>query len=424
MVGSVLSVYPLGPRNAVQSEGRVTASAFDRRRLRRPPLGGCILTLLVICGCGDEQGTGIPANVPLTNAPSSVPSIESDAESPASGATPGQARGDGADATETTAERVDEGLDLVAEEPEASGAEAPEEPGADEPEQSDEEVPPDPARSIPTIGAPGFPGGSGARLVPMEIVGPITGLPVLFNIYLPPGYDSDSAAYPVLYDLHGLADSRDTNPGPVIRSLEAAMRNSVIGPLIVVFPQGYIEAYWADTRDGVRPGETQVIRELLPYVDANFRTLDHRARRGVSGFSMGGFGALAYATKYPDRFSVGISYDGALDTWETLVGRRAYIASAAFGNDEGAFDQISPWANAARNASLIVESTRLRGVPGNQYRAFNQVFRDHMATLAIPYDYVETTCDHNYACLIDSEGAGSWAIIQAEFSKPATESMP
>jgi S-formylglutathione hydrolase FrmB len=202
------------------------------------------------------------------------------------------------------------------------------------------------------------------------------------------------------------------------------MRSAVIGPLIVVFPQGYIEAYWADTRDGARPGETQVIRELLPYVDTNFRTLDHRARRGVSGFSMGGFGALAYATKYPDRFSVGISYDGALDTWDTLVGRRAYIASAAFGNDEGAFDQISPWANATRNASLLAESVALRGVPGNQYRAFNQDFRDHVATLDVPYDYVETSCDHNYACLIDSEGANSWAMIQAEFSKPATEAGP
>ena len=137
-----------------------------------------------------------------------------------------------------------------------------------------------------------------------------------------------------------------------------------------------------------------MIRELLPYVDGNFRTLAHRARRGVSGFSMGGFGAFAYATKYPETFSVGIGYDSALDTWETLLGRRAYIAAAAFGNDESSFDRISPWANAARNAAVLIETSRLRGVTGAQYRDFNAAFRDHLAALGIPYDYVETDCAH------------------------------
>jgi endo-1,4-beta-xylanase len=254
----------------------------------------------------------------------------------------------------------------------------------------------------------------------MELVGPITGRPVLFNVYLPPGYDSGAASYPVLYDLHGLTDSLDTNPGPVIGSLETAMRNQVIGPLIVVFPQGFVEAYWADTRDGARPGETQMIHELLPYVDGTFRTLAHRARRGVSGFSMGGFGAFAYATKYPERFSVGIGYDSALDTWQTLVGRRAYIASAAFGDDESAFDQISPWANATLNAAVLIESSKLRGVTGSQYRDFNAAFRDHLAALGIPYDYVETACEHNYGCPMAREGQNSWALLQAEFSQPAT----
>jgi enterochelin esterase-like enzyme len=256
----------------------------------------------------------------------------------------------------------------------------------------------------------------------MTFSGPITGQPVLFNIYLPPGYDSGTASYPVLYDLHGLTDSRDTNPGPVIGSLEAAMRSQVIGPLIVVFPQSFPEGYWADSRDSARPGETQMMRELLPYVDGNFRTLAHRARRGVSGFSMGGFGAFAYALKYPERFSVGIGYDSALDTWETLLGRRANIAAAAFGNDPSYFDQISPWANATRNAAVLTESSRLRGVTGAQYRDFNAAFRDHLVSLGIPYDYVETDCEHYYGCPIGREGQASWALLQAQFSQPATAS--
>jgi enterochelin esterase-like enzyme len=321
-------------------------------------------------------------------------------------------------------EGLDEEVELVSPEPAqpASGPSA--EPLPDEAANEPTDVAIDPGQSVPAIGQPGFPEGSAPRLVPLEFVGPITGQPVRFNIYLPPGYDSGTASYPVLYDLHGLTDSRDTNPGPVIGSLEAAMRASVIGPVIVVFPQGFVEAYWADTRDNARPGETQMIRELLPYVDGTFRTLAHRARRGVSGFSMGGFGAFAYATKHPELFSVGIGYDSALDTWQTLLGRRAYIAAAAFGNDESSFDQISPWANAARNTSVLIDSVALRGVTGSQYRDFNAAFRDHLVALGIPYDYVETDCPHNYGCPIDRDGQNSWALIQATFSQPATASAP
>jgi hypothetical protein len=107
-----------------------------------------------------------------------------------------------------------------------------------------------------------------------------------------------------------------------------------------------------------------------------------------------------------------------------LVGRRAYIASAAFGNDEGSFDEISPWAHATRNAAALIDSSKLRGVTGSQYRDFNAAFRDHLAALGIPFDYVETGCEHNYGCPIDREGQNSWALLQAEFSQAATDSDP
>ncbi len=365
------------------------------------------LLLLVLPACGDAAEPGLPSAAPFEMVPEQM---QAAAEPNAGG---GSAPGG---FEMMPSEGMTEGTELAPGEPAQPASDQPAQPVEEEPA----DVPAEPGQSVPPIGQPGFPVGSAPRLVPMELMGPLTGRPVLFNIYLPPGYDSGAASYPVLYDLHGLTDSRDTNPGPVIRSLEAAMRSQVIGPLIVVFPQGFVEAYWADTRDGARPGETQMMRELLPYVDANFRTLAHRARRAVSGFSMGGFGAFAYATKYPELFSVGIGYDSALDTWQTLVGRRAYIASAAFGDDESYFNQISPWANATQKASVLIQSSRLRGVTGSQYRDFNAAFRDHLAALGIPYDYVETDCEHNYGCPIERAGRDSWALLQAELSQPAT----
>jgi S-formylglutathione hydrolase FrmB len=364
--------------------------------------------MLILSACGEAQDTAVPSFPPVT--PSGAMPSNSSPAADGSGSTapnpevPEATMTDGAppsaDDTPGSTEGVDGELDLATE--------------------GMEEVPSEPEQPLPAIAQPGFPEGSPPRLVPFEFVGPITGLPVLFNVYLPPGYDSSSASYPVLYDLHGLTDNRDTNPGPVVRSFEAAMRSAVVGPLIVVFPQSFAEAYYADARDGARPGETQILRELIPYVDQSFRTLAHRDRRGVSGFSMGGFGALAYATKYPDRFSVGIGYDSALDTWETLVARRAYIAAAAFGDDESYFDQISPWLNAERNAPVLAGSSMLRIVPGNQYRDFNESFRGHLTALEIPHEFSQADCPHDYNCLIEREGARSWAVIQAAFSKPAT----
>jgi enterochelin esterase-like enzyme len=371
--------------------------------------------LLVLSACGEAQESMLPPNPPVETGGEPMPV----ATGAMAGGTDGAAQG--SDRPETMrSESMDENAELIPSDPGTPASSEPAAPVSGEPA----EVTMEPGQSVPPIGQPGFPVGSAPRLVPMEFVGPITGRPVLFNIYLPPGYDSGTASYPVVYDLHGLTDSRDTNPGPVIASLEAAMRNQVIGALIVVFPQGFAEGYWADTRDGARPAETQTIRELLPYVEGNFRTLAHRARRGVSGFSMGGFGAFAYALKYPELFSVGIGYDSALDTWETLMARRAYIASAAFGNDESSFDQISPWASATRNAAAVVASSHLRGVTGSQYRDFNAAFSDHLAALGIPYDYVETDCAHFYGCPIEREGQNSWALLQAEFSQPATDSAP
>jgi hypothetical protein len=87
-------------------------------------------------------------------------------------------------------------------------------------------------------------------------------------------------------------------------------------------------------------------------------------------------------------------------------------------------EQISPWANAAENAALLSASSRLRGVSGAQYRDFNAAFRDHVARLGIPYDYVETDCEHYYGCPLDREGQNSWLLVQSAFSQPASDGQP
>jgi S-formylglutathione hydrolase FrmB len=273
------------------------------------------------------------------------------------------------------------------------------------------------AAALPSPQPPGFPAGSASRTESRSFAGSVSKQTIGFNIYLPPAYAESGLRYPVVYDLHGLGGSQYDNGQWVIPSLEAAMKAKAIGPVIVVFPEGLPEAYYTDSKDGTKPSETRIIRDLIPYIDANYRTVAHRQLRAVTGFSMGGYGSMELATKFPDVFRVGIAYDAALDTWQTLVGRRAYIATAQFGDDEAYFNQYSPWANATKNAAALRAGSSLRLVPGTQYQAFDASFRDHLAKLPVPLDYVETTCPHDYGCLLTSQGAKSWAFIQAAFEK-------
>jgi S-formylglutathione hydrolase FrmB len=263
----------------------------------------------------------------------------------------------------------------------------------------------------------GYPAGSAPRTEQKSIMGPITKTTIGFNVYLPPGYDSGSLRYPVVYDLHGLTGSQFEDAQWVIPSLEAAMKKNLIGPVIVVFPDGLVESYYADGKGGVKPSETRIMRELIPYIDATYRTIPNRQLRAVTGFSMGGYGAMELATKFPDFFRVGVAYDAALDTWQTLIGRRAYIATAQFGDDETYFDMYSPWANAKTNVALLRASGALRLVPGTTYQMFDASFRDHLVGLQVPLDYVETTCPHDYGCALMNQGAASWTFIESAFEK-------
>ena len=120
------------------------------------------------------------------------------------------------------------------------------------------------------------------------------------NVLLPDGYDI-SRRYPVLFLLHGGGENYSTF------DTKYDVRNHTAGrDLIVVMPDGGAAGWYCDPESsnvGPRNWETFHIKELLPWVDATFATTGQASRRAISGFSMGGFGALKYAAKYPELFA-------------------------------------------------------------------------------------------------------------------------
>lgn len=127
------------------------------------------------------------------------------------------------------------------------------------------------------------------------------GQAVGFCIYLPPGYESSKQRYPVIYNLHG-------NGGNEFTGLEEVrvLHNGIVAgkwpPMIMVLPNGGHSTFYKDSFDGRLPIETMFIRELIPLIDSEYRTIAARHGRCIEGFSMGGRGSTRLAMKYPEMF--------------------------------------------------------------------------------------------------------------------------
>jgi putative tributyrin esterase len=129
-----------------------------------------------------------------------------------------------------------------------------------------------------------------------------------YNALLPPDYFRSNRRYPVLYLLHGLFGHHDdwitrTNLAEYVASYN----------LIIVTPEGKDSWYIDSATVLTDKYESYFLRELIPDVDARYRTMKDRRARGVAGLSMGGYGALKYGLKYRDYFAFAGSMSGALD---------------------------------------------------------------------------------------------------------------
>ena len=126
------------------------------------------------------------------------------------------------------------------------------------------------------------------------------------SIFLPPDYDSaPDKRYPVVYFLHGYFANAAAYDG-LVKFQEAVDEAAAAGnALILVVPDAYTKQKGAMYSASPTTGDFEgfVARDLVAYVDANYRTIAERDSRGLSGHSMGGYGTLKIAMKYPQVFS-------------------------------------------------------------------------------------------------------------------------
>ena len=144
----------------------------------------------------------------------------------------------------------------------------------------------------------------------------LVGAALPYHVVLPADYHADSekqTRYPVLYLLHGLGGSA----GDWVSGRARLAEHAAAHRLIVVVPEGRDGWYTDSATAPAERFETYFLAELLPDVERRFRTHARREGRAVAGLSMGGYGALKFGLKHPEKFAFVASMSGALSaaTW-------------------------------------------------------------------------------------------------------------
>ncbi len=224
------------------------------------------------------------------------------------------------------------------------------------------------------------------------------GTKVSFNVILPSDYAASGRRYSVLYLLHGFTDHFPawvtyTRISEYARPFEE----------IIVMPEGDNGWYTNNYADPKLAWEDYLVLDLIPYVDAHYRTLASRPGRAVAGLSMGGYGAMKLGLKYPQLFSAVASLSGALrsaqgEWFKTAKDERIRkVIEADFGPPE----------NPARVENDPFEL--VRKVPKDQLPQIyfsvgaddflledNRAFARRLAELKVPYQYREFPGKHEW----------------------------
>jgi S-formylglutathione hydrolase FrmB len=140
----------------------------------------------------------------------------------------------------------------------------------------------------------------------------ILGHPVGYCVILPPSYDASKQSYPVLYFLHGLGSSSEIliNSGGMDLVIDLWEQNK-IREFLIVTPDAD-RSFYINSRDGKVRYEDFFIHEFIPYIEKQYRVRGDRQHRGVSGVSMGGYGALRFGLRYPQLFGSLSAHSAAL----------------------------------------------------------------------------------------------------------------
>ena len=215
-----------------------------------------------------------------------------------------------------------------------------------------------------------------------------------YRILLPRGYDNGSGRFPVLYLLHGLYG--DYLNWDTRTDLEHYAENL---PLIIVMPDAGDSWYTNSATVPKDKFEDYIAKDLIAEVDGKYRTIRSRQSRAIAGLSMGGYGAMKLALKYPDSYVVAGSLSGALDAGRNLAERIAEFREQLL-KVYGPPDSSTRRENDVFTLLQKADASQLPylylacGEGDENFLATNREFVQQLSSRKIAYEYHETAGAH------------------------------
>lgn len=155
---------------------------------------------------------------------------------------------------------------------------------------------------------------------------PSLGLYRRMYVYTPPGYESGNKKYPVLYLFHGGGGDEDawTSLGRANYILDNLIARKKAKPMIIVMTNGNASqtsslrtapgAPRATREDFQRDRgkfEKSLVKDVIPFIEKNYRVRAGKENRAIAGLSMGGMHTITASTEYPDKFGyIGVFSSG------------------------------------------------------------------------------------------------------------------
>ena len=209
---------------------------------------------------------------------------------------------------------------------------------------------------------------------------------MIFGVYLPPsGNDLSNLCFATVFMLHGSGHDHRS----LLSQVQPQDHLRLLNDTILIIPDGD-QGWWLDSPLLRRSRYAQYLLELVELVDDRYPTIAHRHARGLCGFSMGGYGAMALAAQHPELFGSASSLIGTLDIVQMFPDY--HRLQVLLGADLQAWQKANPTQQAARlsNTGLLF-CTAQRAFDRPQNEAFAEALRSY----AIPFTFRIYPGDHN-----------------------------
>jgi len=161
------------------------------------------------------------------------------------------------------------------------------------------------AALLTTLALPAF-----AEIKPGSFSSKSLGKDVAYVVDLPASYASGDRKYPVVYALHGLFESSGFYERRGLSAAFAAARDRGDLPELIVVVVDGSNSFYANGPAGAY--EDMLVKDLAEHVEKTYRAVPSREGRALFGVSMGGYGALRMAFKYPERFAAVATHSAML----------------------------------------------------------------------------------------------------------------